>query len=94
MDEEGIQVTKTSKFNAAQDILQSIGFLKYKASEKYVGGDIEGWYYNWKQIKFYLIGRMDDEEKTEFLNIESKISYFLNRLNNLKPSQKNYPVPQ
>lgn len=80
LQEEQTNTTELSKFNSASDILQTVGYLKYKATEYYRKGDIVSYYFEWQQIRIQVEGRMDDETYKYFLNIERKVSFALNNL--------------
>lgn len=77
---EEYQQSTQSKFNSATDILQTVAYLKYKSTEEYRKGNIIEWYYEWKQIRFQIQGRMEDKEYDEFLKLEKKIAYIINQL--------------
>ena len=79
MEEMGYTPSTQSKFNYAGSILQRIDFLQIKAADKYREGDIPGWFYELKEIKFQIVGRMSQEEGKAFLNLEIKINNFLEK---------------
>ena len=75
---EEYQPPTLSKFNSATDILQTVGYLKYKGTEYYRKGDIESYYFEWQQIRIQIEGRMEDKDYNYFKSLERKISFVLN----------------
>ena len=66
MEPDGIYQREniTTKYNSSADILQMIGLLKYEANKCYEKGDLEGWFYKWKSIKFQISGKLSKEDET------------------------------
>lgn len=87
-EEQGNHGDQSSRFNSSIDILQTIGFLKFKATENYRKGDIESWYYEWQQIRIQLTGKMTNEEYEHFMDIEKRISFVINKISKSKGYQK------
>lgn len=68
-----------SRFNYALSILQRVDFLQFKASELFRSGDLDSWFYEWKNIKNQLSGRFSPEDHKELFKLEKKIGLFLNK---------------
>lgn len=80
MEQEGEYLpSMQSKFNYANSILQRIDYLQFKATEHYRSGNLEAWFYEWKEIKFQIIGKMSDSEKKDLLMIETKIAFLFTK---------------
>ena len=77
IDEQGIQTNTSSKFNYANSILQRVDYLQFKATEYFRKGDLESWFYEWKNIKYQIVGRMKPDELKALEKIETKISYII-----------------
>lgn len=69
----------TVKFNFSNEILQRVSFLQFKASEYFRNGEIDKWFFEWKNIKHQLIGKIEEESKLTSNNKEI-VKYQLNRL--------------
>lgn len=78
----------SSRFNSAIETLKAISFLKYLASEEFRKGNLDSWFYEWKNIKFYLVGKFITKDKKGNIvkndliyldKLEQKISLFLGK---------------
>lgn len=77
MERDDLPQNQQSKFNSASDILQTISYHKYKAGECYSSGDLTGWFFEWKQIKFIIVGRLNSDDQKMYLKLEKKISFLI-----------------
>lgn len=77
---EGYQESTQSKFNYATAILQRIDYLQFKANELYLKGDIDGWFFTLKNIKFNLDGRLKDDENIEIEKIEARVNFMIPKM--------------
>lgn len=77
------QPDEKSKFNYATAILQRIDYLQFKATEHYRKGDLESWFYEWKAIKFQIIGKMEEKDEVDYKGklrkIESKVAFLIDK---------------
>lgn len=79
-EESGYQAESTGKFNSMNDILQTVGYLKYKATEEYLKGNIPDCFYIWQQARVHIMGRMDDKTYYSFIDLERKVGFIINNL--------------
>lgn len=63
-----------SKYNISLRILERVSDMQTKAAGYYRNGQVEQWFFEWKNIKFQIIGKLDAEEKKELRGMESIIS--------------------
>lgn len=64
----------------SQLILYRINNMQTKAADYYMNGQLDKWFYMWKNIKFQIIGRLTKEERTKLKDLEISIyKYFSNR---------------
>lgn len=86
MNETNNNQTISVKFNFSNEILQRVSFLQFKASEYFRNGEIDRWFFEWKNIKHQLIGKLKEEEQLnpkeastlkELRELEAKISLVL-----------------
>lgn len=71
--------TGLSKLNQAGNLLNYVSTLQYNATESYMRGDIEKWYYYWTCIPQLISGKIKEEEYVKLKAIESKINFVLAR---------------
>ena len=71
MDEE--PKPTSSKFNIAQLILFRINNGMERASHAYLTGDYRKWYFEWKNIKNIVIGKLEKEERKVLKELEVEI---------------------
>ena len=77
-DEYSNQNQFQSKMNSAGAILDQISLLKFKASEQFRKGDLEAWFFEWKNIKFQVAGKLDTQDKLYLEKIESQLAILFN----------------
>jgi len=70
-----------SKFNMSGLIMQHLANMMQMASNCYRNGNIAGWFYEWKNIKFQIIAELDKEERKSLSNKEKEISKLINNKN-------------
>ena len=63
----------SSKFNMSQLILYRINNGMDRASRAYLGGDFSKWYFEWRNIKYQIIGKLNDDERKELQDLEKEI---------------------
>ena len=61
----------------SQLILETINNMKQVAATKNRTGNISGWYFEWKNIKLEIIGKLNKDERDELKLLEKKIEYRL-----------------
>lgn len=64
---------KGSRFNMAQLILYRIHNMQNRAANCYRVGDFRAWYFEWKNIKLQVIGKLSDEERKVLVDLENRI---------------------
>lgn len=64
---------KKSKFNMSQLILWRINNGMERASRAYLNGDFRKWYFEWRNIKYQIIGKLSINERQELINLEKQI---------------------
>jgi hypothetical protein len=64
---------KGSKFNMSAMILWRINNMQNNAAGYYRNGETQKWYYEWKNIKFQIIGKLGADERTELTDLEDSI---------------------
>jgi hypothetical protein len=62
-----------SKFNMSQLILFRIDRMQNLATSHYRAGRLKDWYFEWKNIKYQIIGKLKDTEREELVNMEKDI---------------------
>jgi len=64
---------KGSKFNMAQLILYRISNMETRAANYYRNGDFRAWYFEWKNIKLQMIGKLTQDERDTLKELEEDI---------------------
>jgi len=62
-----------SKFNMSQLILFRIDRMQNLAVSHYRAGRLKDWYFEWKNIKYQIIGKLNDDERDNLTEMEKEI---------------------
>jgi len=62
-----------SKFNMSQLILYRIGMMQNRAADYYRKGMVREWYFEWKNIKLQIIGKLGPEERERLTEMELEV---------------------
>mgnify|MGYP003131861033 CR=1 FL=1 len=65
--------TDLSKFNMSQRILARIDNMQTQAAEYYIEGELALWFFEWKNVKFQIVGKLDEQEQSELKEKEDEI---------------------
>lgn len=66
-----------SKYNISLLILQQISQMMSRANSYYRSGHIDSCFYEWKAIKFLMIGKLKPEERNKLKDKEKEIAPLL-----------------
>ena len=66
-----------SKYNISLLILQQVNQMIYRASNYYRAGEIDKWFYEWKNIKFQIIAELKTPERNSLKEKEKDITNLL-----------------
>jgi hypothetical protein len=68
-----IDKTGKSKYNMSSFMVMNLANMIIRASNCYRSGQIDSWFYEWKNIKFYIIAELKPNERTKLKEMEVKI---------------------
>lgn len=68
---------KQSKFNMSQLILMMVNNMQIRAAEFYRNGSIDSWFFEWKNIKFAIVGKLTNDERESLDEKEKEIQKVL-----------------
>lgn len=74
---DGIERSTSSKFNMSQRILLRIDAMQTLAAQFYREGELDKWFFEWKNIKFQIIGKLDADEQKKLRELEGGISKYI-----------------
>ena len=63
-----------SKFNMSQLILFRISGIIDVATKHYRAGRLQEWFYEWRNVKYQIIGKIGEEDRKVLLDLELEIS--------------------
>jgi len=68
--------SEQSKFNMAAATLEGLHESMMKSITNYRNGNIKGWFYDLKGMKFQIIAKLKEEEREKLKSIENKVSKY------------------
>jgi|TARA_Y100000034_G_C6787159_1_gene352189 hypothetical protein len=74
---DGIERSTLSKFNMSQRILLRIDAMQTLAAQYYREGELVRWFFEWKNIKFQIIGKLDEDEQDKLIGLEKDITKYV-----------------
>ncbi len=75
---------KESKFNMSQLILLRLNNMQTLASDYYRRGLIDKWYFEWRNIKLQIIGKLNETERTNLTTLETKVNKQISKSQKVK----------